>query len=102
MSYRSYYFNILWRVILLAAIMMAFFYALNQKEWYVTASISGLLIPVTVLSLIRYTHRFRNELSTFISAVKSKEYSHYIKDDTPLSISELEKLTMLISLAWLH
>lgn len=90
MSYRSYHFNILWRVILLAAIMMAFFYALNQDEWYVTASISGLLIPVTVLSLFRYTHRFRNELSTFISAVKSKEYSHYIKDDTPLSISELD------------
>ena len=90
MSYRSYQLNILSRIFILAAIMMAFFYALNQNEWYVTTSISGLLIPITIYSLIRYNYRVRKEMSTFISAVKNKEYSHYIKDSTALSISELD------------
>jgi len=77
MNFKSYSFQVIARILLLAAAMMAFFFALNQEKWYVTTAVSGCLIPVFIFSLIQYVHRFRMELSTFLTAIKNKEYNQY-------------------------
>jgi len=97
MNFKSYTFNIFLRVLLLAAVMMAFFYALNQEKWYVTTTVSGLMIPVFIVSLISYTHRFRREISNFLLAIQNREYSQYQKESFTSKAGELSHALEVIA-----
>jgi len=97
MNFRSYSFNIILRILLLAVSMLAFIYALYQDKWYVTSSVTGLLVPVFVYSLINYTYNFRRDLSVFLIAIKNREYSQFQKTSLVNRMSELDKAFQAIA-----
>jgi len=97
MNFKSYSLNVVGRIIFLAASMMAFIYALHQDQWYVTTGVTGLLIPVLIFSLIRYTYRFQKELSFFLMAIRNREYTQYQKEGLTRKRSELENAFHVIS-----
>jgi nitrogen fixation/metabolism regulation signal transduction histidine kinase len=97
MNFKSYSFNIILRILLLAASMLAFIYALYQEKWYVTSSVTGLLVPVFIYSLISYTYNFRRDLSMFLMAIKNKEYSQFQKHALVNRMSELDQAFQAIA-----
>jgi len=97
MNFKSYSLNVVGRIIFLAASMMAFIYTLHQDQWYVTTGVTGLLIPVLIFSLIRYTYRFQKELSFFLMAIRNREYTQYQKEGLTRKRSELENAFHVIS-----
>ena len=97
MNFKSFNFNVVVRIIFLAASMMAFFYAFYQDKWYVTTGVTGLLIPLFAYSLIHYINRFRKDLSLFLMALKNREYSQYQKESLTRKTSELENAFHVIA-----
>lgn len=80
MVFRSYQWNILLRVGLLFADMLFFAFALQQEKWYVSTSVSGLLMPVMIYNLVHYVSLYRQEVRDFLLTIRQKDYQRYYKE----------------------
>jgi len=79
MNSRAYQWNILWSIGLLFVDMLFFAFALQQERWYVSTSVSGLLMPVLVYGLVHYVNRYRRELRDFLLTIRQQDYQSYYK-----------------------
>ncbi len=79
MNSRAYQWNILWRFTLLFVDMLAFSFALQQDQWYVTTGVTGLMMPVLGYSMVSYMNRYRRQVRDFLLTIRQKDYQTYYK-----------------------
>ena len=93
MSSKNYHLNIILRIIILFADMLVFNYALQQDSWYVTTTVSGLMMtPMMAYGLIYYVNRYRRDVSNFLLTIQQKDYTRYYKErlNRPEGSSDLD------------
>ena len=81
MNSRAYQWNILWRFTLLFVDMLAFSFALQQEQWYVTTAITGLMMPVLGYGVVSYMNRYRRQVRDFLLTIRQKDYQTYYKQN---------------------
>jgi len=77
----KYNLLIILRVLLIALMLFVFLFSLRQQAWYMTATVSGVLVPVLLAELIWFLHRKDRELARFLMAIRQKDFTGY--DFTP-------------------
>jgi len=81
MNSRAYQWNLIGRLVLLLADMLVFSYALHQEQWYVTSSVTGLMMPLMVYGIIHHMNRYRREVRDFLLTISQKDYQSYYKQN---------------------
>ncbi|MBU2651184.1 MAG: PAS domain-containing protein, partial [Bacteroidetes bacterium] len=73
----KYNLLIIFRVLLIALMLFVFLFSLRQQAWYMTATVSGVLVPVLLAELIWFLHRKDRELARFLMAIRQKDFTGY-------------------------
>jgi len=68
--------RIIARVILLGAILFAFFFAIMQKEWYVTSLFLITLFLLGLVELIHFLERWNREFNSLLFSIKKRDFSN--------------------------
>jgi nitrogen fixation/metabolism regulation signal transduction histidine kinase len=101
---RSFRFNIAYRVILVAALSVAFAYVTINTNWFFTPTIIAVVWLAVVISLVAYIEKTNKDLTSFLLNIRQGNYTSLItsakrgKSFSKLSnafndvITELEKL----------
>lgn len=103
MNIRSFNLRIVIRILLLGAIMFVFVFSLRQEKWYMTTTVSMVLIIALILELINYLHKYQRDFSRFVMAVKSRDHAGmFISKRMGHAGEELEKAFYEIMQAFEH
>ncbi len=74
MIFKNFRINIIVRILLLAASVFLFFYALNTN-FRVVPILIGIVIVFLVFSLIRYVDRTNRDLTSFLESIRFSEFT---------------------------
>jgi two-component system, NtrC family, nitrogen regulation sensor histidine kinase NtrY len=91
MTFKNFYLNSIFRVILLTLSIFVFFYMLNTK-YLVTPVLIGIFIGSQVLSLIRYINKTNRDLAGFLESIRFSEFTRTFQNEGyGASFDELNK-----------
>lgn len=74
MIFKNFRINIIVRILLLAAAVFLFFYALNT-DFRVVPILVGIIIVALVYSIIRYADRTNRDLTSFLESIRFSEFT---------------------------
>jgi len=74
MIFKNFRINIIVRILLLAASVFLFFYALNT-DFRIVPILVGIVIVFLVFSLIRYVDRTNRDLTSFLESIRFSEFT---------------------------
>jgi two-component system nitrogen regulation sensor histidine kinase NtrY len=74
MIFKNFRINIIVRILLLAASVFLFFYALNT-DFRVVPILIGIVIVFLVFSIIRYVDRTNRDLTSFLESIRFSEFT---------------------------
>lgn len=75
MIYKHFRLHIIFRVVLISASVLLFFFLLFRTDLYATTAIIGLTIGLQMYALIRFVDQTNRDLSRFLLAVRYGDYS---------------------------
>jgi signal transduction histidine kinase len=91
MTFKNFYLNSIFRVILLTLSIFVFFYLINTK-FFVTPVLIGLFIVLQVLSLIKYINKTNRDLAGFLESIRFSEFTRTFQNEGySSSFDELNK-----------
>lgn len=79
MNLKNFRLNILLRVLLMMALTIALAFVLVSTEWFFTPLVLGLLLLMTVISLIHYAEKTNSELTHFLLSIKQSGFTNIFK-----------------------
>lgn len=79
MNLKNFRLNILIRVMLMMAFTLALAYVLVRTGWFFTPLVLGILLLLTVISLIRYAEKTNAELTHFLLSIKQSGFTNIFK-----------------------
>lgn len=80
MVYKTFRFNCIIRVLLLAITLLLFFFLLFRSQLYAALFITGALILYQIYSLIHYVEKTNRDLDRFFQSMKYEDFSQSFKD----------------------
>jgi nitrogen fixation/metabolism regulation signal transduction histidine kinase len=91
MTYKNFYLNSVFRVILLTLSVFFFFYSLETK-YLVTPFLLGGFIVYQVFSLVRYVNKTNRDLANFLESIRFSEFTRTFQGEGyGASFDELSK-----------
>ncbi len=91
MTFKNFYLNSIFRVILLTLSIFVFFYLLSTK-YLVTPVLIGIFIIFQVVSLIRYINKTNRDLAGFLESIRFSEFTRTFQNEGyGASFDELNK-----------
>jgi len=91
MIFKNFRINIIVRILLLAASVFLFFYALNT-DFRIVPVLIGIVIVFLVFSLIRYVDRTNRDLTSFLESIRFSEFTRSFQiEGMGNSFNELNK-----------
>ncbi len=98
MAFDKFRLKIIFRILLIAFFMLAFFYSIGQDKWYVTSASCIIIIIILLIELIHFLEATKRELSKFLLSVKQKDFSiHYNTSNKKNTSFDLNKIFKEIS-----
>ena len=91
MHYKNFYFNIIFRVVLLTLSIFLFFYSLKTNFLITPFLLSGLII-FQVYSLIQFVNKTNRDLASFLESIRFSEFTRSFQiEGMGSSFDELNK-----------
>jgi len=81
MVYKRFRFICVFRILILALSIVAFFLLLFKTELFAALFITGILIVFQIYSLIRYVEKTNRDLSRLFESIKYADFSQTFKDE---------------------
>jgi nitrogen fixation/metabolism regulation signal transduction histidine kinase len=81
MVYKTFRFNCIIRIILLAASVGLFFYLIFQTSLYSATFITGIIIIYQVYALIHYVDKTNRDLTRFFQSIKYEDFSQTFREN---------------------
>ncbi len=75
MAFKNFRFNVGVRIVLLSLTLIFFFYFLIDTDLYATTALTGFVIVVQVVSLMRLIERTNRDLVRFLQSIKYADFS---------------------------
>lgn len=99
MDYKSFSFQLILRIILLVLSVFFLNFSLNQPQWYITSSVSALLLVILSIELVRFASKANRYLSRLILALQQRDFTTHFSVSEEVSGSFSEVKEALNSLA---
>lgn len=81
MVYKTFRFNCIIRIILLAGSVGLFFYLIFQTSLYSATFITGIIIIYQVYALIHYVDKTNKDLTRFFQSIKYEDFSQTFREN---------------------
>jgi nitrogen fixation/metabolism regulation signal transduction histidine kinase len=81
MVYKTFRFNCIFRIILLAASIGLFFYLIFKTSLYSATFITGIIIIYQVYDLIHYVDRTNRDLTRFFESIKYEDFAQTFREN---------------------
>lgn len=92
MTFKNFYLNSIFRVILLTLSIFVFFYLLLSKDYLLAPVLIGIFIIFQVVSLIRYINKTNRDLAGFLESIRFSEFTRTFQNEGyGASFDELNK-----------
>lgn len=92
MTFKNFYLNSIFRVILLTLSIFVFFYLLLSKNYLLAPVLIGIFIIFQVVSLIRYINKTNRDLAGFLESIRFSEFTRTFQNEGyGASFDELNK-----------
>ncbi len=73
----KHHFKLIFRVLLLASLIILLTISLQQDRWFVTSFVLAFFIILSVLEMIWFMERWRRELNRFLLLLRHRDYSGF-------------------------
>lgn len=74
MVFKNFRLIIVARVALIVGTVLLFFYLLNNTDYYVSLTLTGILIIIEVVSLIHYAEKTNRKITSFLESIRHNDY----------------------------
>jgi nitrogen fixation/metabolism regulation signal transduction histidine kinase len=92
MTFKNFYLNSIFRVILLTLSIFVFFYLLLSKNYLLAPVLIGIFTIFQVVSLIRYINKTNRDLAGFLESIRFSEFTRTFQNEGyGASFDELNK-----------
>jgi len=75
MGIKNFRFNVIIRVVALAATIFALFYIFEMQDYYITPILFGLIIIIQLFALIHYLEKTNRDLTNFLESIRFSDFS---------------------------
>ncbi len=75
MGIKNFRFNVIIRVVALAATIFALFYIIDMQDYYMTPILFGLIIIIQLFALIHYLEKTNRDLTNFLESIRFSDFS---------------------------
>ena len=92
MTYKNFYVNSIFRIIILTLSIGTFFFSVVEEKWLLPSFILCGIIIYQVFSLIRYVNKTNRDLASFLESIRFSEFSRSFQiEGMGSSFDELNK-----------